>query len=62
MYIEMPAVVIASDTYDIAGKSDVTNRTFAITALGGRCKGVGSNDPVMPPFLMSDAAGAYIDP
>lgn len=61
VFLELPAVVIASDDYSIAGKSDVTNRSFSLTGLGGRCVS-GGTGVVIPPFVMSDSNGAYTPP
>jgi hypothetical protein len=58
IYMELPAVVVESDDYGIPGQDSVTNRTFSITALGGRCNGT----VTMPPFIMSDSAGAFVAP
>jgi hypothetical protein len=61
IYMEVPAVVIESDDYGIPGQDAITNRTFSIKGLGGRCN---SNTPTvtMPPFLMSDSTGAFVAP
>lgn len=58
IYMELPAVVIESDDYGIPGQDAVTNRTFSINAMGGRCNGT----VTMPPFIMSDSAGAFVAP
>lgn len=58
LYMEVPAVVIESDDYGIPGQDAVTNRTFSIKGLGGRC-----NDAVtMPPFIMSGSNGLFVPP
>lgn len=49
VYLEMPAVVIESDDYGIPGQDSVTNRTFGLKGLGGRCDGT----TTLPPLLMS---------
>jgi hypothetical protein len=48
-YIEVPAAVIESDDYSIQGVDSVTNRSFSIKGLGGRCSGT----TVLPPCIMS---------
>jgi hypothetical protein len=58
IYIEMPAVVVNSDAYDIAGQSDVSRRTFNIRGLGGRCNGA----VTLPSWIMSDSAGTFTPP
>jgi hypothetical protein len=58
-YIEVPAVVVESDDYGIAGQDSVTNRTFSIKGLGGRC---GPSDVTLPPCIMSDNTGAFVAP
>jgi len=58
IYIELPAVVVESDDYSIPGQSDVSFRTFSIRGLGGRCKSA----VTLPPFIMSDSSGAFVDP
>ncbi len=58
MHLECPAVVVESDDYSIAGQDAVTNRSFSIKGLGGRCYG----QVTLPPFIMSDNAGAFITP
>jgi hypothetical protein len=55
IYIELPAVVIESDDYGIPGQDAVTNRTFNIKGLGGRCNGT----TTMPPFIMSNSSGVF---
>lgn len=51
VFLEVPAVVVESDDYSIAGMDAVTNRTFSIKGLGGRCSGT----TVLPPFCMKAA-------
>lgn len=58
VYIELPAVVVEADDYSIPGQDAVTNRTFSIKGLGGRCNGT----VTMPPVIMSDSAGAFVSP
>ena len=58
VYIEMPAVVVASDDYSIQGADSVTNRAFSLKGLGGRC----SNDITLPPCIISSYAGALVGP
>jgi len=58
IYIEMPAPVIESDDYGIPGQGDVTNRSFSLQGLGGRCNG----SFTMPPLIMSGSDGLYVDP
>jgi hypothetical protein len=60
MFLECPAVVVESDDYSIAGQDAVTNRSFSIKGLGGRCNGGGA--VTLPPFVMSDNSGAFIAP
>jgi hypothetical protein len=55
VYMEVPAVVVESDDYSIAGQDAVTNRTFSIKGLGGRCNGT----TTLPPFIMSNSSGAF---
>jgi hypothetical protein len=55
VYIALPAVVIEGDDYGIAGQDAVTNRTFSLKGLGGRCDGT----TTLPPFIMSDADGTF---
>lgn len=52
LYLECPAVVVESDDYSIQGMDAVTNRTFSIKGLGGRCDAGGA---LLPPFTMSQA-------
>lgn len=49
-YMAIPAVVVEGDDYGITGLDAVTNRTFSLKGLGGRCDGT----TTLPPFLMSD--------
>jgi len=58
VYIEVPAVVVESDDYGIPGQDAVTNRTFGIKGLGGRCDGT----TTLPPCILSDSAGAFPGP
>ena len=59
LYIEIPAVVIESDDYGISGQDAVTNRTFSLKGMGGRCNGT----VTMPPFIMSNAVtGGFTAP
>ena len=58
VYIEVPAAVVESDDYSIAGQDAVTNRTFGIKGLGGRCSGT----TTLPPCIISDSAGAFPGP
>jgi len=58
VYIELPAVVVESDDYSIKGQSEVTNRSFGLKGLGGRCYSA----VTLPPFLMSDSSGAFVAP
>jgi hypothetical protein len=55
VYLEVPAVVVESDDYSIAGQDAVTNRTFSIKGLGGRCY----STTTLPPFIMSNSSGAF---
>lgn len=54
-YLAMPAVVVEGDDYGIAGQDAVTNRTFNLKGLGGRCDGT----QTLPPFVMSNYTGTY---
>ena len=54
-YMAIPAVVIEGDDYGIAGQDAVTNRTFNLKGLGGRCDGT----TTLPPFVMSDYGGGF---
>jgi hypothetical protein len=58
IYIEIPAVVISADAYDIAGQSDVTRRSFTMRGLGGRCNSL----VTLPSFIMSDSGGLFVAP
>jgi len=58
VYIELPAVVIESDDYSITDQGSVTNRGFSIKGLGGRCNGT----VTMPPMIMSDSDGNFVNP
>jgi hypothetical protein len=58
IFIELPAVVIESDDYSITDQGSVTNRGFSIKGLGGRCNGT----VTMPPMIMSDSTGAFVNP
>jgi hypothetical protein len=58
VYIELPAVVVESDAYDIAGQDAVTNRSFSVKGLGGRC----NSSVTLPPCIMSDSSGAFVSP
>jgi hypothetical protein len=58
VYIEVPAVVVESDDYSITGQDAVTNRTFSIKGLGGRCYG----NYTLPPCIFSDGSGAFTPP
>lgn len=59
VYIELPAVVVESDDYSITDQGSVTNRSFSIKGLGGRCNG---SNVTLPPMIMSDSSGAYVNP
>jgi hypothetical protein len=56
-YMAIPAVVIESDDYGIAGNDSVTNRTFSLKGLGGR----GYADLTLPPFIMSNYGENSVD-
>jgi len=58
VYIEVPAVVVEGDDYSIAGQDAVTNRSFSIKGLGGRCSGT----TTLPPCVISDSAGVFPGP
>lgn len=63
VYIEVPACVIESDTYDIPGADAVTNRSFSIKGLGGRCEDAGgTTGDVLPPGVISKSDGTYDGP
>jgi len=53
VYIEVPAAVISSDNYSIQGADSVTNRSFGIKGLGGRC----STTTTLPPCIISTYSG-----
>jgi hypothetical protein len=50
----VPAAVIESDDYSITGADNITNRSFSIKGLGGRC----DNSTTLPPCIISDYTGA----
>lgn len=54
VYIEVPAAVIESDDYSITGPDNITNRSFTIKGLGGRC----DDTTTLPPCIISDYSGA----
>lgn len=58
VYIELPAVVAEADDYSITDQGSVTNRGFSIKGLGGRCNG----SVTMPPMIMSDSSGNFVNP
>lgn len=58
VYIEVPAAVVEADDYSITALDAVTNRSFTVKGLGGRC----TNNIAMPPCILSDSSGAYIAP
>jgi len=58
VYIMLPAVVVESDDYGIAGQTDLSNRGFGIKGLGGRCV----QSTLLPPCVMSDSAGDFVAP
>jgi len=58
LYMEIPAVVIESDDFGIPGQDAVTNRTFSLKGMGGRCNG----SVTMPPFIMSGSDGLFVAP
>ena len=60
VYIEMPAIYIESETFDIPGQDAITNRTYNMRGLGGRKAADG--DYGLPPIIMSDHDGAYVPP
>jgi len=62
VHLLIPAAVIESDEYGIAGLDAVTNRTFGIKGLGGRCVNSGGYTGSLPPAIISDHLGAYIAP
>ena len=53
VFIEMPAAVVESDTYNIQSADSITNRSFSLKGLGGRCDG----NEVLPPCIISDYDG-----
>lgn len=57
VYIEVPAAVIESDDYSITGADSVTNRSFSIKGLGGRCGTAGASTTTLPPCIISDFDG-----
>lgn len=57
-YMAIPAVVVEGDDYGITGVDAVTNRTFNLKGLGGRCDGT----TTLPPFIMSDYGVASCTP
>ena len=58
VYIEVPATVVESDDYGIAGNDSVTNRTFGIKGLGGRCHSA----VTLPPCVISASDGTFVAP
>ena len=58
VYIELPAVVVEGDDYGIQGQDAVTNRTFSLKGMGGRCNTL----VTLPPCIMSDNVGAFVAP
>lgn len=58
VFIELPAVVVESDDYSISDQGSITNRSFSIKGLGGRC----NSTVTMPPMIMSDSTGAFVNP
>lgn len=50
VYIEVPAAVIESDDYSITGADNITNRSFSIKGLGGRCHSA----TTLPPCIISN--------
>ena len=58
VYIELPAVVIQADAYNISGADSVTNRAFTFTGMGGRV----ASSNTLPPCIMSNYSGAYAHP
>jgi hypothetical protein len=53
VYIEMPAAMVESDTYNIQSADSITNRAFSLKGLGGRC----DSDTTLPPCIISDYSG-----
>lgn len=60
VFLELPAAFVQADEYSIQGPDSVTNRVFTMNGLAGRNKP--SSDIVMPPFIMSSSAGAFVAP
>jgi len=60
VYLEMPAITIESDAYDIPGQDAIVNRSYSLKGLAGRYYSVGTY--YLPPLLMSDSAGAIVAP
>ena len=58
VYIEVPAVVVEGDDYGIQGQDAVTNRTYSLKGMGGRC----NLTTTLPPCIMSDSSGVFVDP
>jgi hypothetical protein len=58
VFLELPAVIVESDDYSLTDANSVTNRTFSLKGMGGRT----TTTHLLPPFLMSDATGAYVAP
>jgi len=58
VFIELPAVVVESDDYGITGADAVTNRSFSVKGMGGRCNGA----VTLPPCIISDSSGAFVAP
>jgi hypothetical protein len=58
VFIEVPAAVIESDDYSITGADSVTNRSFGIKGLGGRCSGT----TTLPPCVISNYSGTLPSP
>lgn len=58
VHIELPAVVVESDDYSITDQGSVTNRTFSIKGLGGRCY----SSVTLPPCILSDHLGGWVAP
>jgi hypothetical protein len=59
VFIQLNAVVVESDEYSIPGQSDVTNRTFTMKGLGGRCI---DTNTTLPPMVMSVSDGSWVGP
>jgi len=60
VYIELPAIYMESDTFDIPGQDSPTFRAYNMRGLGGREKG--TDDYAMPPMIMSDSDGSFVAP